>query len=267
MHFNVTIDEADMQAPQSHSFCDAQVVIFSSRSPDKTTVNEDSAALYAADQGHGVLIVADGAGGMRSGAQASQIAIESLAKAIRTTPVSEHGLRGAILTGIETANQQIRELGTGAGSTLVAVEIKSGTVRSYHVGDSMALLVGQRGKIRMQTVSHSPVGYAVEAGLINETEAMHHEERHLVSNMLGMQDMRIELGPEVQMANRDTLLLASDGLFDNLHVNEIVDIIRRGPLQQAAQRLADEARARMRTSQPELPAKPDDMTFVLMRQL
>lgn len=266
MHFKVTIDEADMQAPQAHSFCDAQVVIYSSRSPDKSTVNEDSAALYAADAQHGVLIVADGAGGQRSGAQASQIAVDALAAAIRTTPVSEHGLRGAILTGIETANQQIRELGTGAGSTLVAVEVKAGTVRSYHVGDSMALLVGQRGKMRMQTVSHSPVGYAVEAGLINETEAMHHEERHLVSNMLGTQDMRIELGPEVEMASRDTLLLASDGLFDNLHVNEIVDIIRCGALPGVAQRLADTARSRMQGGQPDMPAKPDDMTFVLMRR-
>jgi serine/threonine protein phosphatase PrpC len=265
MHFKVTIDEADMRTPQVHSFCEAQVVIYSVRAPNKTTVNEDSAALFAADEKHGVLVVADGAGGQRSGAQASQIAIDALATSLRTTPVGEHGLRGAILTGIESANHGILALGTGAASTLVAVEIKDGRVRSFHVGDSMALLVGQRGRIRMQTVSHSPVGYAVEAGLIDETEAMHHEERHLVLNMLGMQDMRIELGPEVCMAERDTLLLASDGLFDNLHVEEITEIIRCGPLAESAQQLADAATARMLGEDNELPGKPDDMTFILMR--
>lgn len=265
MHFKVTIDEADMSAPQVHSFCQAHVAIFSARAPNKTTINEDSAALFAADDKHGVLVVADGAGGQRSGAQASQIAIDALATSIRTTPVSEHGLRGAILTGIESANQEILSLGTGAGSTLVAVEIKNGSVRSFHVGDSMALLVGQRGRIRMQTVSHSPVGYAVEAGLIDETEAMHHEERHVVSNMLGMQEMRIELGPEVKMAERDTLLLASDGLFDNLCVEEITEIIRCGPLDASARQLAESATSRMLGSDSDLPAKPDDMTFILMR--
>ncbi|MGD8742913.1 MAG: protein phosphatase 2C domain-containing protein [Granulosicoccaceae bacterium] len=254
-----------MRTPQEHNFCTAQVVIYSARAPGKTTVNEDSAALFAVDERHGVLVVADGAGGQRSGAQASQIAIDALAASLRTAPVSEHGLRGAILTGIETANQQILALGTGAASTVVAVEMNDGCVRSFHVGDSLALLVGQRGRLRMQTVSHSPVGYAVEAGLIDENEAMRHEERHVVSNMLGMQDMRIELGTEVRMANRDTMLLASDGLFDNLHVDEIIDIIRCGPLAPAAQRLAEAAASRMRGSDSELPGKPDDMTFILMR--
>ncbi|MGD8999407.1 MAG: protein phosphatase 2C domain-containing protein [Granulosicoccaceae bacterium] len=265
MHFKITIDEADMSAPQEHSFCAAQVVIYSARAPGKTTVNEDSAALFATDERHGVLVVADGAGGQRSGAQASQIAIDALAASLRTAPVSEHGLRGAILTGIETANQQILALGTGAASTVVAVEMNDGCVRSFHVGDSLALLVGQRGRLRMQTVSHSPVGYAVEAGLIDENEAMRHEERHVVSNMLGMQDMRIELGTEVRMAAKDTMLLASDGLFDNLHVEEIIDIIRCGPLADAARQLAEAAGSRMLGSDSELPGKPDDMTFVLMR--
>ena len=63
MHYNVSIDEADMQQPQVHSFCDTDVVVFSARSPDKTTVNEDSAGLIAVDDTHGILIVADGAGG------------------------------------------------------------------------------------------------------------------------------------------------------------------------------------------------------------
>ena len=43
----------------------------------------------------------------------------------------------------------------------------------------MILTTGQRGRLRMQTVSHSPVGFAIEYGLLDESEAMHHEERHL----------------------------------------------------------------------------------------
>lgn len=266
MHYSVSIDEADMQQPQVHSFCDADVVVFSSRSPDKTTVNEDSAGLMAVDDEHGILIVADGAGGQRNGAQASQIAIKCLGDALHDATVDENGLRNAILSGIENANQQILAMGTGAATTLVVVELNGHRARSYHVGDSMAMVVGQRGKVHMQTVAHSPVGYAVEAGLLDENEAMQHEQRHVVSNMLGMNEMRIELGPEVELAERDTVIIASDGLFDNLSVEEIVQQIRCGGLMETAAQLATDSRLRMQQSGENMPGKPDDLTFILMRR-
>lgn len=266
MHYNVSIDEADMQQPQVHSFCETDVVVFSARSPDKTTVNEDSAGLIAVDDAHGILVVADGAGGQRNGAEASQIAIKCLAEALHDADIDENGLRNAILSGIDAANQKIIALGTGAATTLVVVEFNKYRVRSYHVGDSMALVVGQRGKVHMQTVSHSPVGYAVEAGMLNEDEAMHHEERHVVSNMLGMSDMRMELGAEVDLAERDTVLLASDGLFDNLSTEEIIGLVRCGELVKSASRLAAESQQRMHNTDGSTPSKPDDLTFILMRR-
>lgn len=266
MHYSIMIDEAEMQQPQLHSFCDTDAVVFSARSPDKTTVNEDSAGLITVDDRHGILVVADGAGGQRNGAQASQIAIKCLTESLHDAEVGDNGLRNAILSAIENANQQILALGTGAATTLVVIELNTDRVRSYHVGDSMALVVGQRGKVRMQTLSHSPVGYAVESGMLDEDEAMHHEERHVVSNMVGMSDMRIELGAEVKMAERDTVLIASDGLFDNLSVEEIIEQVRCGDLVKAASRLATESQQRMLCQDGLTPSKPDDLTFILMRR-
>ncbi len=49
----------------------------------------------------------------------------------------------------------------------------------------MILFTGHKGKIKLQTISRSPVGYAVHTGLLDETEAMHHEDRHLASNIIG----------------------------------------------------------------------------------
>jgi serine/threonine protein phosphatase PrpC len=126
--------------------------------------------------------------------------------------------------------------------------------------------VGQRRKVKLQTVSHSPVGYAVEAGLIDEHEAMHHDERHVVSNMVGAVDMRIEVGSPIRLAPRDTALLATDGLFDNLNPAEVVDIVRAGPLDRAANDLAARAAERMRTPDAKHASKPDDLTFVLYRR-
>jgi len=239
---------------------------FSSPSPDKQTPNEDAAAVVSINGNSTVLVVADGLGGLPAGEQASCLAIRKLLASLRQAPEEAPSLRAAILNGIEDANRAISDLGVGAGTTMAIAEIQGNTVRPYHVGDSMVLVVGQRGKIKLQTVAHSPVGYAVEAGLLDEDEAMHHEERHVVSNILGTADMRIEVGATIELAPHDTLLLASDGLFDNLHIEEIVERIRKGPLDQVMQTLSTDCRRRMETPEKGQPSKPDDLTFVAFRR-
>ena len=143
------------------------------------------------------------------------------------------------------------------------VEIHGDAIRTYHVGDSMVMVVGQRGKLKMETISHSPVGYAMGAGMLSADEAIVHDDLHLVSNVVGSPDMHISMGIPFRLAARDTLLLATDGLFDNIPRDEIIDIIRAGPLPQCADRLA--AYARQRMAEGVAPFKPDDLTFILYR--
>jgi serine/threonine protein phosphatase PrpC len=101
--------------------------------------------------------------------------------------------------------------------------------------------------------------------LLDRGEALHHEDLHLVSNLLGTQDMRIELGATVALAPRDTVVLASDGLSDNLHLDEIVDCVRKGPLHQAVDELAALGKKRMEAPAEGSPSKPDDLTFIAIR--
>jgi serine/threonine protein phosphatase PrpC len=145
------------------------------------------------------------------------------------------------------------------------VEFQEGKIRTYHIGDSSIVACSQRGRVRLQTVAHSPVGYAVEAGVLDEAEAMRHEARHLVSNVVGSPKMRVEMGPFVKLQVRDTVLLASDGLFDNLHTEEIIARIRIGDLTSAIEQLARDAVARMTNSDGVSPSKPDDLTIVAFR--
>jgi serine/threonine protein phosphatase PrpC len=146
------------------------------------------------------------------------------------------------------------------------VTIEGIAVRSYQIGDSQAMVVGQRGRVRLQTAVHSPTGFAVEAGFLGQREALHHEERHLVSNFLGATDMRIDIGAEVGLQPRDTVLLASDGLMDNVHFDEIVERIRMGPLDLAQQKLVALARRRMTDDSSAQPSKPDDLSVILFRK-
>lgn len=258
---------AQMDQPEIHAAARGQVGIFSSQSPDPTRErNEDSAALFTISDDRAVLALADGAGGIRGGDVASALAIRQLQSELERGLDEERGLRGCILDAFEKANRAIIEQGLGSATTLAVIEIESNTIRSYHAGDSAVIAVGQRGKQKLQTVAHSPVGYAVESGVIDVQDAMQHNERHLISNFVGAPAMHIEVGPPVKLARRDTVLIASDGLTDNLHNDEIIDAIRRGSLHQVMERVIAAVRQRMVSPGDDQPSKPDDLTFMIFRR-
>ena len=58
----------------------------------------------------------------------------------------------------------------------------------------------------------------------------------------------------------------SDGLFDNLEQEEIVELVRKGPLEEAIDELADRCLSRMNGSGGRRPSKPDDLTLVAYRR-
>jgi len=242
-----------------------KLAVCSFPSPDKETPNEDAAAIIPYGDDGLVLVVADGLGGIRAGEVASCTAIQALRDALDAARLDGAGLRTAVINGIETANRAVLDLGIGAATTVVVYGLEDGQGRPFHVGDSVVLVIGQRGKLKLQTVAHSPVGFAVEAGLLDEKEAMHHVDRHIVSNVIGTPEMSLEVGSERKLAVRDTVVLASDGLLDNLHLDEIIERVRMGPLEKAAARLSADALERMRTRTEGRPHKPDDMTFILYR--
>jgi serine/threonine protein phosphatase PrpC len=242
-----------------------RVAVRSLRSPDKETPNEDAAAVIPVNDDALVLAVADGVGGTPAGREASQLALEVLRDTLSGAEVETDKLRSTILDGVEAANKAILDMGRRAATTLVVAEIASGALRCYHIGDSELLAVGQRGRMKLRIIPHSPTGFAVEAGLLDEDEAVQHEQRHVIFNVLGAQDMRVDIAPKTRLAPRDTVLLASDGLLDNLYVDEIVEIIRMGPIGRAADKLVAAARRRMVTPGNSKPSKPDDLTVILFR--
>lgn len=260
--------DRDMDVPEQMPVAGGRASVYSARCPDKETPNEDAAAVIAFSPETAVLVVADGMGGCPAGDQASRLAVESVCTAVEAMRGAEDvQIRTAILNGFENANRVVQDLGVGAGTTLAAVEItsdgKATVVRPYHVGDSEILVVGTKGKIKLQTVSHSPVGYGVQAGLIDEDEALVHADRHIVSNYIGSPEMHIAVGPLLRLARRDMVLLGSDGLFDNLASDEIISILRQGQLATKVSRLASESTLRMANRDETKPGKPDDLTMIV----
>lgn len=239
-----------------------QVAVYSRRKPG-ASINEDAALVLPVDDQRVVLAVADGCGGMSGGADAARLTLKALQHSVRRISGS---LRSAILDGIEAANAKVIRLGVGAATTLAVAEVDGVKFRSYHIGDSQIVLAGGRGKIKLQTTAHSPVGYAVEAGVMSDVEAMTHEDRHIVSNVVGSSECSIEVGMRQKLAKRDTLVIASDGIFDNLHIDEISNTISNGNLINAASSLAERTDDRINSESEASPSKPDDATFILFRR-
>lgn len=243
-----------------------QMVAYTCPAPYRTTENEDTLAAIPYGPDAAVLVVADGAGGLPGGKKASETAVATLEQSLMQAMEDTMLLRTAILNGIETANAAVLELGNGSATTLTVVTIEGRTARTYQVGDSEALIVGQRGKVKSQTMAHSPTGFAVEAGFLDQRDALLHKDRHLVSNFIGTNEMRIDVGAPLELSDKDTVLLASDGLTDNIHFDEIIDFIRKGPLSDALVAITRRATRRMNVESKTMPSKPDDLSVILFRK-
>jgi len=253
----------DMEMPLTVTPGTGNASVITRPRPGRTSPNEDAAAVIPGSDGCCVLAVADGLGGLPAGDAAARTVLQCLAD--RLEGVDAVAQREAMLTGLEQANAAILSGGSGGATTVAVAAIDGNTVRTAIAGDSMIVVCGQRGRVKYQSVPHSPIGYAEASGMLNEDEAMFHRERHLVSNMVGQDGMHVEVGPLIRLAPRDTVILGSDGLFDNLYIGEIVELVRCGPLDAAARSLQLACEQRMRPGSVKHPHKPDDLTFILYR--
>ncbi|WP_297526960.1 PP2C family protein-serine/threonine phosphatase [Thiohalobacter sp.] len=245
-------------------FAGGCVALATRKSPAREGPNEDALAAVPLGSRDGVLILADGVGGCPAGRDASRLAVTTIAQAVAgLDSQAPEQVRAAVLGGIEAANEVVLGLGSGAATTLAVVQIADGVAQSFHVGDSPILVTGQRGRIRQYVMAHSPTGYAAASGVVIEEDdpAWYAENRHLVSNIVGSRDMHMEIGPRIRLQARDTVLIASDGLTDNLPIEQVVERVRKGPIERALCGLMEETAAVMAGDS----GHPDDLTVILYR--
>ena len=250
---------ANLESPQLVTLSCGQAVVFTRPHAGRPHDNEDALGIFQFGPGRAWLAVADGVGGLPRGREAATRVIEMLGE-----PRSQDN-DAVIETRIQRANQALLEQLPGAATTVSVAEISQNSLTSYHAGDSAALMVGQRTRIKLKTQCHSPVGIAEANGILDEKQALFHPRRHLLNNMVGDPALWLEKTGPLELAPRDTVLVASDGLWDNLFVSEVIEAIRVGSLLQAAQLLADTVITRMSTPVAGIPSKPDDVSFILYR--
>ena len=235
------------------------ILYFSKRSPFKDTCNEDALAIIEKGKDI-VLAIADGAGGHPKGEEAAKIVLETLEQHIKNSKAGS--LRASIVDAIEDTNKKLISDGIGAKTTITVCEISDNKARGYQVGDSTLVICGQKGKLKYRSLSHSPVGYGIEAGLIGEKEALEHPDLHYISNLVGDADMKIEIGPEIDLNSNDSVFLASDGIFDNFPPDEIIEKVRKGGIPDIA---VDLMTLINEDIYAEDSSKKDDISFILFK--
>lgn len=186
--------------------------------------NEDRCGTFENAAGARLLVVADGMGGHRGGATASQLAIEALEAAlVGAEDVSGDWLAetiGAANLEVYARAERDAEL-LGMGTTLVAILVAaSGQSWVANVGDSRAYRL-RGGTLEQLTEDHSVVAEMIRRGVITPEEAETHPRRNEILRSIGVE---VEVEPDVgelDLRAGDRLLLCSDGLCGVVSHDEI----------------------------------------------
>ena len=257
---------AAMEAPEIIRAGRGRVAVFSRPKPHPGRVNEDCAAVIQPGGDKLLLLIADGVGGHAAGARASACVTEAVGEAVSAAGKENLPLREAILAALEQSNQTMLERRSGEATTVVIAEISGASLRAYHAGDSELLVCDERGWIKLHTVSHSPAGYAVEMEIMSEERAMYHNERNRIFNAIGLKRMHISVAYPVALERGDTVLLGTDGVFDNLYKNEIIEIVCKEKVEKAAEKLLRAVTDRLEGKEAGSPSKADEVAFILYRE-
>ena len=257
--------QSDLSACEHLRLPIGECVLFTSKSPYKSPEekNEDAIAVVQMTEHTAALIVSDGLGGYDFGTEAACMTVQKLTDHL--IDCEPRQLRKTISDSLQQTSNLIQAAYPQAGATVTVAVLNGRTATICHAGDSETLICGRDGRIKMQTIPHSPVGQAQAQGVLSEHAAMFHEFRHIVSNAVGLPELTLEFSPPQYLADQDTLLLASDGLYDNFFKKEILDILTQDSLLESTTQLVSECRRRMCHSDSDTPHKPDDLSLVTFR--
>ncbi len=193
----------------------------------------------------GLWMVADGMGGHAAGDFASGAIVSALASI--PPPASLGALIGEVRQRLQTVNRQLNEEARSRrerviGSTVVALLVFGSHGVVLWAGDSRAYRY-RRGELTQLTRDHSQVEELVSRGLLAPEQAEEHPAANVITRAIGVAEY-LELDSEMfTIAEDDSFLLCSDGLYRELDDNAIKAGLALGDCQQSSDALIEAALA------------------------
>lgn len=227
-------------------------------------VNEDR--IGVAESGDAVLLVlADGMGGYRGGQLASKALVNRMLRQFKRSkfPIADGKtylrelIADAHLAVIRAGSEQYPPI--EPRSTCVVCLIQDRSAWWAHVGDSRLYLF-RNGQLLTRTTDHSKLEEMRRKGKLEQERTTGHPQRNLVTRCVGYQKIPPipAVSDEISLEKYDILLLCSDGLWNPLSAQNMVQNLTEHTLAQAVERLAYQAEFR---SYPEA----DNISLIAMR--
>lgn len=184
--------------------------------------------------GH-LFIVADGVGGNRGGARASQIAVSRVPAFYYNAVNGDPGR--ALRQAFDSVAHEIVAEGAAnpdranMSCTIVAAVVQGNQATIAHLGDARAYLL-RDGALRPLTRDHTWVQMQVEKGTLTEVEAENHPDRNVITRSLGNPSFPEADVTQIALQAGDRLLLCSDGLCGVAGDAEMAAVLNRaaGPM-------------------------------------
>lgn len=194
--------------------------------------NEDRACALTNSRGNILLVVCDGMGGQNKGDLASTLAINIISQAFKDKPRfgNKFFAKRWVAQVVRKANTEIfRQASSnqqyqGMGTTITLVLIVGYYMVVAQVGDSRAYSYRHR-ILHQITEEQTYVQYLYRIGDIKKEELDTHPKRHILMNALGIYpslDLDIKTMPYLN----DTILVCSDGLYNNVAEKDILTVLR-----------------------------------------
>lgn len=194
--------------------------------------NEDRTAALTNSRGNILLIVCDGMGGANKGDLASSIAVEVISQAFQEKDRfgSKFFAKSWVANVIRQANSEIFRQAShnqkyqGMGTTITLVLIVNDYMVVAQAGDSRAYSFRNRNLTQI-TEDQTYVQYLYRIGEITKEEIETHPKRHVLMNALGIYPS-LDLDIKVHPYLGDTILLCSDGLYNNVAEKDLLSIMK-----------------------------------------
>lgn len=209
--------------------------------------NQDRLA-YSYSKDALLLVVADGMGGHKHGEIAAQLAVTTMTEAFQRLAVPTLSSPAKFL--IEHIQQihdmldqltQEREMLESPRTTIVAAIVQRGMLYCAHVGDSR-LYHFRDGHLLYRTEDHSIVQSLYNKGMIEKGDMSTHPYRHKVYSCLGGDTPpKIDLSDRHELAEGDTILLCTDGVWGAVADDHMRRILNNPSINESVTELLNQA--------------------------
>lgn len=194
--------------------------------------NEDAILVR---KGQNFFILADGVGGNQSGNIASEKAIDILDNYLDENPIKSFKTKKKIFNYFfdvtKIIDYEVTKMSKenidymGMATTLVFGYIYNMKLYIASIGDSRAYLY-RKDKLEQLTDDHTYVNDLIKIGAITTEEAKKHSKRNMLTRAIGADSFGEPDLYEIKLNFNDKILLCSDGLYNELEDEEIINILK-----------------------------------------